>query len=221
MLATHPARRERCRAAGSDRRLFLRAWAADPLRVAAIAPSGTALARLMLADIGQGHGPVLELGPGTGIFTQALLDRGVDPADLTLVEIDAHFAARLAARFPGVRVVEGDASRIAPHRLFPRERAGAVVSGLGLLSMPPGTVLRILARAFACLRPGAAFHQFTYGPGCPVPASVLERLGLEARRTGGTWRNLPPASVYRIGRRADAGHDFQATPQPDRSEVRR
>ncbi|QQA41172.1 class I SAM-dependent methyltransferase [Pelagovum pacificum] len=185
----------------SDLRRFLRSWAADPLQVAAISPSGTALARLITREIDVHHAPVLELGPGTGVFTRALIDRGLAPADLTLVELGAEFAALLGDRFPGVRIVRADAARIVPQLLFPEQKAGAVISGLGLLSMPPRRVLAILANAFDCLRPDGYVYQFTYGPMCPVPRPILDRLGLKARRIGGTWRNLPPASVYRISRR--------------------
>lgn len=181
--------------------LFLRNWAAAPLRVAAIAPSGAALARLITREIDAASAPVLELGPGTGVFTHALIARGVDPADLTLVEYGADFTAHLQARFPAARVLRADAARIVPGMLYPGRKAGAVVSGLGLLSMPVPVVTAILDRAFACLRPGAGFYQFTYGPRCPVPRLILDRLGLEAVRIGGTWRNLPPAAVYRINRR--------------------
>jgi phospholipid N-methyltransferase len=187
---------------GRDIRLFLRTWAAQPLQVAAIAPSGAALARLITREIDPSSAPVLELGPGTGVFTRALIERGLDPSDLTLVEYGAEFAAHLRARFPAARVVHADAARISPAALFPDADAGAVVSGLGLLSMRPRAVLAILTHAFDCLRPGAGFYQFTYGPTCPVPRPILDRLGLRSRRIGGTVLNLPPASVYQITRRA-------------------
>jgi len=58
-----------------------------------------------------------------------------------------------------------------------------------------------MAGAFAYMRPGGAVYQFTYGPRCPVSRPILDRLGLKAVRIGGTVRNLPPASVYRISRR--------------------
>lgn len=187
---------------GRDYRLFLQSWAARPLGVAAIAPSGAALARLITREIVTASAPVLELGPGTGVFTRALIARGLSPTDLTLIEFDTGFAALLRERFPGARVLQADAARILPGALFPAANAGAVVSGLGLLSMRPRTVLAILDNAFACLRPGAGFYQFTYGPRCPVSRPILDRLGLKATRIGGTFRNLPPASVYRISRRA-------------------
>lgn len=173
-----------------------------PFQVAAIAPSGRALARLITQEIDSRSAPVLELGPGTGVFTRALIARGLDQADLTLVEFDETFAALLRSRFPDARVVHANAARIRADALFPVVGAGAAVSGLGLLSMPPRTVFAILLRAFECLRPGASFYQFTYGPRCPVPRPILDRLGLEAVRVGGTLRNIPPASVYRISRRA-------------------
>lgn len=187
--------------AGGDLRLFLRTWLRDPLRIAAIAPSGRALARLITSRIAPDEGPVIELGAGTGAFTRALLDRGVPAHRLILIEAHPEFACRLQFRFPAVRVLEMDAARLARVEPFSGELAGAVVSGLPLLSMPPRKTMAILRAAFLQLRPGAAFYQFTYGPRCPIPRRMLERLGLHAQRLGWTWANLPPAGVYRIARR--------------------
>jgi phospholipid N-methyltransferase len=198
--ATQVPEPHRCGCSSSERIRFVRSWLSDPLRVAAIAPSGASLARLMTREIATDHAPVLELGPGTGVFTRALLDRGLRQADLTLVELGADFAALLRSRFPEARVLHADAARISAGDLFPDTKAGAVISGLGLLSMRPQTVAAILSNAFACLRPDGAFYQFTYGPRCPVSRSILDRLGLQGRRIGCTIRNLPPASVYRISR---------------------
>jgi len=179
---------------------FLRAWAANPLRVAAIAPSSATLARLMTQEISGETGPVLELGPGTGAFTWALLARGVREDALTLVESDPGFAALLRQCFPMARICCMDAAGLEAERLFDRPRVGAAVSGLPLLSMPAPQVRAILDGAFAALVPNGAFYQFTYGLFCPVRKRILDRLGLKACRIGGTLRNLPPASVYRITR---------------------
>ncbi|WP_342363005.1 hypothetical protein [Terrarubrum flagellatum] len=185
----------------SDHFSFFRSWIADPLRVAAVAPSGEALARLITCEIARDDGPVLELGTGTGVFTRALLARGVRESDLTLVEHGSDFARMLQHRFPQARVLWLDAARIGAYDLYAGAPVAAVVSGLPLLSMPPRKVMAILSGAFAVMRTGAAFYQFTYGPRCPVPRPILDRLGLQATRIGGAWRNLPPASVYRISRR--------------------
>jgi phospholipid N-methyltransferase len=193
----------------SDHLRFFRRWISDPLRVAAVAPSGGSLSRLMTREILPADGPVLELGPGTGAFTRALLARGVRESDLTLVEYGADFAELLQARFPQARVLSMDAARLANCDLFPGAVVGAVVSGLPLLSMPPRKVISILSGAFGAIRPTGGFYQFTYGPRCPVPRPILDRLGLKARRIGGTVRNLPPAAVYRISRRQPFGVNLE------------
>jgi phospholipid N-methyltransferase len=185
----------------SDLQRFLRSWVGDPLRVGAIAPSGESLARLITSEISERSGPVLELGAGTGVFTRALLDRGVHESDLTLVEYGSDFVRLLDFRFPKARVLWMDASQLATHKLFEPEGVGAVISGLPLLSMPPRKVIAVLSGAFMYLRTDGAFYQFTYGPRCPIPRKILDRLCLKATRIGGTMRNLPPATVYRIARR--------------------
>ena len=187
--------------ARSDFLHFFRSWISNPLRVAAIAPSGDSLARIMTSEIAELDGPIIELGPGTGVFTRALLARGVSEADLTLIEYGPEFINSLQARFPTARVLQMDAAHLAHADIFEGEPVGAVVSGLPLLSMSPRKIASILAGAFAYMRPGGAVYQFTYGPRCPVPRPILDRLGLKAVRIGGTVRNLPPASVYRISRR--------------------
>ncbi|MDR6633564.1 phospholipid N-methyltransferase [Phyllobacterium sp. 1468] len=184
----------------SDVWTFIRALITNPSRVSAIAPSSAALARLITSEIGAASGPVLELGPGTGVFTDALLARGVSPGNLTLIEYGAEFARLLQTRFPGMRILQMDASQIGGQDLFKAEPAGAVVSGLPFLSMPD-KVAAILDGAFSNLRNDGAFYQFTYGFRCPVPAAVLNGLDLEAVCIGRAFCNLPPAAVYRITRR--------------------
>jgi len=191
----------RADAAFSDFVHFFRSWMSNPLRVASVAPSGESLARLITKEIAPMDGPVIELGPGTGVFTRALLARGVAQSDLTLIEYGPEFVPGLQRRFPEARVLQMDAAKLAQSHIFDGDEVGAVISGLPLLSMSPRKVTAILGGAFTYIRPGGAFYQFTYGPRCPVPRPILDRLGLKATRIGGTVRNLPPASVYRISRR--------------------
>lgn len=179
---------------------FFRSWVSNPLRVAAVAPSGERLARLMTQEIEPFDGPILELGPGTGVFTRALLARGIPESALTLVEFGEEFAVRLRGRFPAAKVVHMDAAQLGQCGLFDNAPFGAVISGLPLLSMPPAKVAGIVGGAFETMKPGGAFYQFTYGPRCPVQKPILESLGLTAKRIGGTVRNIPPAGVYRISR---------------------
>lgn len=182
---------------------LLRAWLRDPRSVGALAPSGPALARLMTAHVDHAHGPVIELGPGTGVFTRALLERGLPGHRLVLVETDPVLASTLARRYPHARVLRMDAARLGrSSSLFGDERASAVISGLPLLSIPADKVEAIVEGVFERqLQQDGALYQFTYGLRCPVPRALRQRLGLEAERIGGAWLNLPPARVWRIRRR--------------------
>ena len=185
----------------SDAVQFLRAWITDPRRVASITPSSSALAALITSEITPETAPVVELGPGTGVFTRALLARGVPADRLLLVERGAKFAEMLGDRFPGVRVLTMDATDLGRVELFGGEPVKAVISGLPFLSMPARHIMGVLDGAFAHLSPDGSFYQFTYGARCPVPRLILERLGLKAIRIGRTFSNFPPAAVYRIRRR--------------------
>lgn len=179
---------------------FLRAWSNAPGRIGAVLPSSAALADVMTSEISAASGPVMELGPGTGVFTRALLARGVRESDLLLVDSGPEFARLLQGRFPSARVLAMDATKLVERALYDGAPVGAVISGIPLLNLEPPQIDAIMDGAFHYLRPGGAFYQFTYGPRCPVPSRVLERLDLEATRIGGALMNVPPASVYRITR---------------------
>lgn len=179
--------------------LFFRALVSNPRNVGALTPSGANLASLITSEITAASGPVLELGPGTGVFTEALLERGVRESDLTLIEYGSDFMRLLQARFPKARVLWMDAAWMASYNLF-EQPLGAVVSGLPLLNLAPKKVSAILAAAFGKLREGGSFYQFTYGMRCPISKAQLEELGLKATYMGRVLLNVPPASVYRITR---------------------
>lgn len=189
----------------SDNRLFFKSWMQHPLRAGAFKPSSTDLARAMASRVDPTlPGPVVELGPGTGAVTRALVDRGVDPARLVLVEADPTFCSLLRRRWPMAQVVQGDAwTAPALLRQFDLP-AAAVVAGLPLLIRPPGERLRLV---MGCLRqaiPPAPFIQFTYFVRSPVPAP---RAGLRAKGSGMIWWNLWPARIwtYRLqGAKAEA-----------------
>jgi len=180
---------------------FLKEFLFSPRSVGAIAPSGGALAKFITSEIRPDSGPILELGPGTGVFTEALLARGVRQSDLTLVEYGSDFARLLDARFPRARVLWMDASQIGSHALFEGRAVAAVVSGIPLLNLSPKKVIAILTGCFRNMRRDAAFYQFTYGLTSPVSKTILDRLGLKATFQGRVLMNIPPASVYKITRR--------------------
>lgn len=182
-------------------------------------PSSDALGKAITEAITLASVPVIELGPGTGVFTRALIARGVPEDKLTLIENCKDFTKLLQNRFPAARIVSMDASKLEHHRLFEGELAGAVISGLPLLSIPKEDVYLILKGAFAHMRPDGVFYQFTYGMRCPVSKKMLDELGLEAERTRGVLINVPPATVYCIRRKRADG--TRAHPHRDKSHKKK
>lgn len=188
----------------SSFRLFGREWLRSPLHVGAVAPSSAALARAITHGLTGDDGPVIELGPGTGVFTAALLERGIPPERIATIESNQVFAAALAKRYPQITVIGGDAARVRHVTPFGPAGAALVICGLPLLSMPPEKVLRILGGSLAALRPGGELRLFTYGLRCPISSAMRSRLGLVAQRTAFVLLNIPPATVYTLRRQGRA-----------------
>jgi phosphatidylethanolamine/phosphatidyl-N-methylethanolamine N-methyltransferase len=174
---------------------FIRSWMEKPLTTGAVMPSGKPLARAMAKWIDpEKEGVVIELGPGTGAVTAALVKQGVDPSRLVLVEFNPTFCRLLRTRYPEATVVQGDAYSI--ERLLGRmlrHPAAAVVSGLPLFTKPLRFRLRLLADAFTLLDPEAPFVQFTYALVPPIPRSYS---GAHAWASERIWLNIPPARVW-------------------------
>ncbi|HEX4080219.1 MAG TPA: rRNA adenine N-6-methyltransferase family protein [Rhizomicrobium sp.] len=186
------------RSAG-DGLLFLSRLILSPRRIGAIAPSSSALACRIAAQIDPKlQGMVLELGPGTGVVTEALVARGISIDRLIAVEADPDLARLMHERFPRLRVIQGDA--LCLELTLPQEETGplaGVVSGLPLLNFPPVQRRALVASTLARMPSGCPFVQFSYGFTAPVPADkeiTVERAGL-------VLANLPPARVW-VYRRA-------------------
>jgi phosphatidylethanolamine/phosphatidyl-N-methylethanolamine N-methyltransferase len=190
-----------------DSARFLKSLVATPRLTGAVAPSGRALARAMAAATGApSQGLVIELGPGTGPVTRSLIEAGLPPERLVLVEYDHAFCGLLKQRFAPAAIVEGDAYDL-PRTLaaFAGQPIAAVVSSLPLLNQPPPRRTKLIADAFALMGSSGVFVQFTYGLQSPVPREACAGL-YSAVRSKPILLNLPPAFVwtYRLDRRADA-----------------
>lgn len=179
---------------------FLVHWVRNPARTAAILPSGRALANLMTADLSAATGRVLELGGGTGAFTESILSRGVKPQDLTVIEINPDFAHMLRRRFHGIEVLEIRAEALSEHLVRERDSYGAVISGLPIIGIPWARQRLILEGAFQSLEAKGKFVQFTYGPRLPIREQYLREIGLKVERRGSAYANIPPATVYCFSR---------------------
>ena len=174
---------------------FIRSWIEKPLSIGAVTPSGKVLARTMAGFVDPSvPGPVIELGPGTGPVTEALVEQGVDPSRLVLVEYNPEFCRLLRARYPDATVIRGDAYAL--HRTFGsmlKEPAAAIVSGLPLVTKPLKTRVRLIREAFRLMQPNAPFVQFTYAVMPPIPKKLA---GVSTEASERIWMNVPPARVW-------------------------
>lgn len=183
--------------------LFLKRWCHNPLRLGALFPSSKFLSEVMAREAIRQISKdeyVLELGPGTGSFTQSLIEKGVSQDRIVCVELDRDLAQYLRKKFPGILVLEGNAAGLKDllHSKY-HQKIGVVVSGLPMVGISSVTQQMILDSCFDVLKPQGCFLQFTYSPKSSIPS---ERFGLEKKRLSWVFRNLPPATVWsykRIG----------------------
>lgn len=178
-----------------DEARFLRSWFERPLVTGAVTPSSKMLARTMASFVDPRiPGAIVELGPGTGPVTEALVRRGIAQERLVLLEYNHDFCKLLQRRFPRATIIEGDAYDIRETLgAFLTEPAAATVSSLPLFTKPPETRLELLSAAHDLMQPNAPFVQFTYAMTPPVPARSSR---YTATRSHKVWLNLPPARVW-------------------------
>lgn len=174
---------------------FYMEWLKNPRRVGAIAPTSVGMARKLASVIRPESGlPVLELGPGTGVITQAILDRGIRPENLVSVEFSESFLPDLKQRFPGVKFVHGDAFHISQiARDLGIDKFDAVISALPLLNFPEDQRAVLIKEILCHLAPGRPMIQFSYGLSPPVPAHPGR---FSVRHLTTVLRNLPPARLW-------------------------
>lgn len=178
-----------------DEVLFFRTLATRRSKLGAVSPSSRALARLMVEHARPDpEGFTLELGPGTGVFTQALLDYGIPAERIVAVEHNIGFCRLLARRFPTLSIVEGDAFDLdTTLAAFPGIRFSAALSGLPLLSFPKQLRLKCVEGVLDRMLPGKGLTQFSYGLHGPLEAMPGR---LAVAKSKWVLMNLPPARVW-------------------------
>ncbi len=170
---------------------FFQGLIGDPRGVSAPTPSGPELSACMAAQVDPAlPGLVVELGPGTGVVTQALIERGVAPERLVAIESSAYFCDLLASRFTLSKILQGDAFDFQSY-LPSGSAIAAVVSGVPLLNFPQPQRQALIARALDAQGPQGRFVQLSYGWHPPIPAGPGQQLTKNI-----VWRNLPPAHVW-------------------------
>ena len=175
--------------------MVLKKMIRNPRTMGAISPSSPALCKRMVREALQAVESttdfVVELGPGTGCITAALLARGVAPDRLICVELDPELHKYMTDRFPEVQIILGDAAKLEEILDKKCGKIAAIVSGIPLKNLPLAAEKKIVRACHAALRPQGKMVQFTYGirPTSTVP-------GFERTFSGFVLLNLPPAFVW-------------------------
>ncbi|NYT57650.1 methyltransferase domain-containing protein [Alcaligenaceae bacterium] len=173
--------------------VFLQEFCATPGTIGSICPSSRFLANRLAREVAHHQdGLIIELGPGTGVVTRALLRQGIPPERLLVVEYSNTFVQRLRKQFPHVNVVHGNAADLC--QIVPQNaKVAAIVSSLPLCSMPEPLMESILDQWRYLLDDRGTAVQFTYNLHRPKWHKHVQ-----ARQTGSStvWANLPPAKVF-------------------------
>jgi phosphatidylethanolamine/phosphatidyl-N-methylethanolamine N-methyltransferase len=182
----------------AENRLFFRQWLKNPRQLGTLAPISVKLSLLAAKEALQHYTPgtpVVEIGAGTGRLTRALLQCGVQPEDLTVVELDGEMCDFLRKSIPNIKVIEGDANHlsdlIAPEIC---EKVGVVVSAIPLMYLNEKLRKSLINAAFSVLKQNARIVHVTYNPKSP-----LSFWGdVKQRRVAATWFNMPPGFVWQF-----------------------
>ena len=180
-------------------KVWLQAYLRHPLQLGAIFPSSSTLSSLTVRHIkADTNGCILELGPGTGSFTRALLEKGVPEENLVLLEQSSDFTTLLRNSFPKATVICGDAKDVVSiSRRLGIEEFDEIVSGVPLNAMGGQLRRTICGEAFKLLRLGGSFVQVSYLPRCSIPNNVITAYSAKKIYSGLALGNIPPAFVWR------------------------
>lgn len=197
-MSAQPSRRrsdDPCNRSNDDARFF-KGWLKRPFVTGAVSPSSRALGRAMARFVPEKTietgAVVLELGPGTGVVTQMLVERGVREENLVLIEYSAEFCRLLRARFPKATIVEGDAYALEAREALAGREVGTVVSSLPLFTKPDALRESLIGKALDSVPAGHPFIQFSYALTLPVKP---EKLAATVELSPWVKLNLPPARV--------------------------
>jgi phosphatidylethanolamine/phosphatidyl-N-methylethanolamine N-methyltransferase len=172
---------------------FVRSFLRDPKAVGSIYPSSKYLTKIMASYVVFSQNQlIVELGAGTGVITQAMLNRGIPPERIIAIESTPALIENLRRHFPKVQVIEGDASHLAEFLKNETRPIGTIISGLPLRSLPKEMTERILSAIPAVLASHGRYIQFTYDLRNNTHF-YTQQYKLIKRKL--VWANVPPAKV--------------------------
>ncbi|KJF75269.1 phospholipid N-methyltransferase PmtA [Agrobacterium arsenijevicii] len=174
---------------------FFKGMVSQPKKVGAIVPTSSITARKMASVIDPHSGlPVLELGPGTGVITKAILARGIKPESLTAIEYSTDFYNQLLKGYPGVNFINGDAfdlnATLGEHK---DQMFDSVISAVPMLNFPMAARIKLLDELLKRVPHGRPVMQISYGPISPI---VAQPHLYHIRHFDFIVRNIPPAQLW-------------------------
>lgn len=174
---------------------FFKGWIDKPRAVGSIVPTSAVTARRMASVVDPASGlPVLELGPGTGVITRAILEAGVKPENLWSIEYSQDFVEHLRRDYPGVNIVQGDAFDLDGTLGDKRGmKFDSIVSGVPLLNFPVPQRVAYVEDLLNRIPPGRPIVQLTYGPKSPVPPGKGD---YTVEHFDFIIRNIPPTQLW-------------------------
>ena len=186
---------------------FLGSFVRHPRQVGAVVPSSPALAKAMVRGLNvAGDQSVVELGPGTGAFTRAILRHLPAPDRYLGIELNDDFVGHLRRRFPGANFIHGSAEQMHDHHAEARlGSAAAVLCGLPFASLPQSVQANVVDGLDRLLERGGEFRTFQYVHAYNLPAAQSFRRRMDAlfgpgQRSPSVKLNVPPAYVLRWAR---------------------
>lgn len=183
---------------------FLKTFLRHPTQVGAIAPSSPGLVQAMVRwfDWESARG-IVEFGPGTGVFTEAIEAKRHPDSTFFAIERSAEMAAVARERCPNTTIYEDSVTNVAELcRQQSIEQVDAIICGLPWASFSESLQSEIMEETLSVLRPGGQFATFAYWQGVILPAGQrfsrrLKESFASVGKSHTVWRNLPPAFVYR------------------------
>jgi phosphatidylethanolamine/phosphatidyl-N-methylethanolamine N-methyltransferase len=186
----------------ADATMFFALWLQKPLHIAAANPSGPRLADTLARFVNlERPGPILELGAGTGSLTRGLIRAGCAPDRIIALEREPRLVAVLRRDFPGMWVIQGDATRVGGYLAGRVERLSAVISSLPIKWFPLAAQQAIVKPCLDLLGSGGRFLQVTNAFSSPLP---IDRLGIAGQEISRVWLNLLPAQIWSYSQRCGA-----------------
>ncbi|CAK0759085.1 Methyltransferase domain-containing protein [Azospirillaceae bacterium] len=168
----------------------------NPGQNGSVVPSSRFLKEAMLADLPWKRIETLvELGPGVGTFTGAIMERIRPDARVILVELNPLYATHLRERYKGQGVIvettsAADLGTILSHHGI--NRPDCIISGLPLASLPIAVSRRIADQIRHFIARGTLYRSFTYRP---AKTMAFFGAGVLHRKSPLIWQNFPPAVV--------------------------